>query len=105
MIGNCMADDCNKVGNEVIPGIVLCRSHRKRTYYALCDIHHREVEERKLRDQAAKDLEALQVASSAAGWTSPPEVHVSRPRRRDAGRSSQPRKGPVSLTGLAPDWW
>jgi hypothetical protein len=35
MIGNCMADDCNKVGNEVIPGIVLCRSHRKRTYYSV----------------------------------------------------------------------
>jgi hypothetical protein len=39
---NCIIIECTRFGVKVIPGLVLCRYHRKRVYHMLCEIHAEE---------------------------------------------------------------
>jgi hypothetical protein len=68
----CVTTDCAKPGVLILPGVALCRYHRKRGYHALCEIYHSE-SERTFRDKEQALKEIHEVAVQASGWTSPPE--------------------------------
>ena len=38
----CIVIECARFGVKVMPGLVLCRYHRKRAYHRLCEIHAEE---------------------------------------------------------------
>jgi hypothetical protein len=80
----CAIGECTKFGAKVMPGLVLCRYHRKRVYHRLCEIYTDEQQridqpppKPKSKDPARKpmsrtakrkrDQEIRAVAMNAAG--------------------------------------